>query len=212
MQNCLALAISDILFNSSNEGETDIILVVPQGNLTSSQAPALPHQCSKIIVKGGDISVIYNLVKTYMSLFSVADCQGVILLVYSCILTRGIANIQKDMDLEDGTLLNEHGYASQELINLMLVGSARSNVHDGDKDLGEGFVLKGIDKKSDVGFLTFFEAFGYFTVGDNLKNPRVPIWIVCSESHYSVIFSVDSNNIVKTGKKIDLVYYDELAR
>jgi hypothetical protein len=116
------------------------------------------------------------------------------------------------MDLEGGTLLNEHGYASQEIINLMLIGQARSNVHDGDKDLGEGFVLKGIEKKSDVGFLTFFEAFGYFTVGENLKTPRVPIWIICSESHYSVIFSVDANNVDKTGKKIDLVYYDELAR
>lgn len=66
------------------------------------------------------------------------------------------------MDLEDCTLINEHGYASQELINLMLVGQSRSNVHDGDKDLGEGFILKGINKRSDVGFLTYFEYFGYF--------------------------------------------------
>jgi len=119
-------------------------------------------------------------------------CQGVILLVYSVILTRGIQNIQSDMDMEGCTLLNEHGYASQEVINLMLIGAAKSNVHDGDRDLGDGFVLKGIEKQSDVGFLTFFEAFGYFSVGKNLKQPRVPIWIVCSESHYSVIFSVDA--------------------
>lgn len=94
----------------------------------------------------------------------------------------------------------------------MLVGQSKSNVHDGDKDLGDGFVLKGIDKKSDIGFLTYFEYFGYFTVGENLKTPNVPIWIVCSESHYSVIFSVDSNNVKKTGTSFDLVYYDELAR
>lgn len=60
----------------------------------------------------------------------------------------------------------------------MIAGRARSNVHDGERDLGEGLVLKGIDKRSDVGFLTFFEYFGYFTVGENLKTPRVPIWIV----------------------------------
>ena len=77
----------------------------------------------------------------------------------------------------------------------MLVGAAKSNVHDGDKDLGDNFILKGVNKRADVGFLTFFEAFGYFTVGENLKTPRVPIWIVCSGSHYSVIFSVDQNNI-----------------
>ena len=60
--------------------------------------------------------------------------------------------------------------------------------------------------------MTFFEAFGYFEVGQHLKTPRVPIWIVCSESHYSVIFSVDQNNINVTGKVFDLLYYDELAR
>ena len=94
----------------------------------------------------------------------------------------------------------------------MLSGEAKSNVHDGDKDLGDNFVLKGLQKRSDVGFLTFFEAFGYFEVGQHLKTPRVPIWIVCSESHYSVIFSVDQNNINSTGKVFDLLYYDELAR
>lgn len=66
------------------------------------------------------------------------------------------------MDMVGSTLLNEHGYASQEIINLMLQGSAKSNVHDGDRDLGDGFVLKGVHKQSDVGFLTFFEHFGYF--------------------------------------------------
>ena len=76
----------------------------------------------------------------------------------------------------------------------MLTGEAKSNVHDGDKDLGDNFILKGIEKKSDVGFLSFFEAFEYCTVGENLKSPRLPIWIVCSESHYSCIFSVDINN------------------
>lgn len=119
------------------------------------------------------------------------------------------------MDMVGNTLLNEHGYASQEIINIMLQGSAKSNVHDGDKDLGDNFVLKGVHKKCDVGFLTFFEHFGYFSVGENMKTPRVPIWIVCSESHYSILFSVDSSIINKNKgqlDKFDLIYYDELAR
>ena len=60
----------------------------------------------------------------------------------------------------------------------MVTSKAKSNVHDGDKDLGEGFILKGIEKQGDVGFLSFFEAFGYFEVGQNYKSPRVPIWII----------------------------------
>ena len=114
--------------------------------------------------------------------------------------------------MEDTTLLNEHGYASQEIINLMLTGKAASNVHDGERDLGDGLVLKGVEKQADVGFLTYFEAFGYFQVGEYLKTPRVPIRVVCSESHYSVLFSVDSAHTAKAPQKFDLIYYDELAR
>ena len=66
------------------------------------------------------------------------------------------------MDLPDICLINEYGYASQELLNTMLVGRAATNVHDGDKDMGEGLILKGIPKPSEIGFLTFFEHFGYF--------------------------------------------------
>jgi len=94
----------------------------------------------------------------------------------------------------------------------MLVGKAKSNVHDNDRDLGDGFILQGVHKQSDVGFLTFFEAFGYFQVGEFLKSPRVPIWIVCSESHYSILFSTDSALAKNPSQKFDLVYYDELAR
>jgi len=95
-------------------------------------------------------------------MFQDPNSQGVILLVYSIILTRQIANIRSDMDLVNCTLINEHGYASQEIINLMLTGQARSNVHDGDKDLGDNFVLKGIYNQAEVGFLTLYEHYGYF--------------------------------------------------
>lgn len=97
----------------------------------------------------------------------------------------------------------------------MLIGKACSNVHDGDKDLG-GMILKGVDKQGDVGFLTLYEHYQYFQVGDYLKQPKLPIWIVCSESHYSVLFSVNIHMVA--GKppgpndSIDLVYYDELAK
>lgn len=50
------------------------------------------------------------------------------------------------MDTQDNCLLTEHGYASQELINIILVGKAASNVFDGDKDIGDNFILKGINK------------------------------------------------------------------
>lgn len=50
------------------------------------------------------------------------------------------------MDMPDCSLINEYGYASQELLNTMLVGTGSTNVHDGNKDLGEGMILKGVQK------------------------------------------------------------------
>ncbi len=54
-------------------------------------------------------------------------------LVYSTILTKGVKNMQADFDFDGIALVNEYGYASQELLNTMLVGRGCSNVHDGDK-------------------------------------------------------------------------------
>lgn len=31
----------------------------------------------------------------------------------------------------------------------------------------------------------------FMQVGDRLKTPEVPVWVVCSESHYSVLFSLE---------------------
>lgn len=132
--------------------------------------------------------------------------------MYSVILTRGLENIKNEIDMEMNYLLTEHGYAAQELINIMLIGRASSNVTNGDQDMGEGLILHGIHKQSEIGFLTLFEAYEYFVVGDFYKTPKLPIWIVCSESHYSVIFSAEFDILSKKKKVFDLVYYDELAR
>ena len=37
---------------------------------------------------------------------------GVVLLVYSAILSKGVAELTADMDFEGITLVNEYGYAS----------------------------------------------------------------------------------------------------
>ncbi|CAM9459860.1 unnamed protein product, partial [Ascophyllum nodosum] len=143
--------------------------------------------------------------------------HGAILLVYSCLLSRGIHLVRDDMDNnfgEPGPLVDRHGYASQELVNLLLLGRAHSNVFDGQRVIdGEGdrakrpahdeglrennecVVLTGVPTRGRVGFLTLFEAYKYVEVGNNFKTPEAPVWVVCSESHYSVLFSTDKSLI-----------------
>lgn len=36
--------------------------------------------------------------------------------------------------------------------------------------------------------LTLFENYGNVQCGAHFKEPRLPVWVVCSESHYSVLF------------------------
>jgi hypothetical protein len=117
-----------------------------------------------------DWTTVYDYIRHFKAIFTNKDGNGVPLLVYSVILTKGIEVIKSEMDIEGSKLTTEHGYAGQELVNLMLTGKAHTNVHDGDKEMGEDFTLRGIPSLSDIGFLTLYEAYGYFEVGKFYKN------------------------------------------
>lgn len=86
--------------------------------------------------------------------------------------------------------------SSQELVNLVLTGRCVSNVFDGEKSLSAGndsFKMHGIAQINDIGYLTLLEALCYTTVGKHLKSPLYPIWLIGSDSHYTVIFALDKN-------------------
>jgi len=136
------------------------------------------------------------------------------------------------MDVAENTMLAAHGYCSQEIVNLMLTGKAHSNLFDGELEGVMDKPMKGIHRRckvrpwvlavpiadragEKVGYLTLIEALneGYLTVGDNYKRPELPIYVICSESHYSVLFGL--NRSVSNGNSsepFDLLYYDELGR
>ncbi len=49
----------------------------------------------------------------------------------------------------------------------------------------------------------------------HLKDPILPIWVVCSESHFTVLYEVDSHHrqipSTASGTALTLMYYDGLA-
>ena len=154
---------------------------------------------------------------------------GVAMLLYSLLLTRGIAMVQRDADFP-ATLIAPNGYCAQELVNLLLYGRAHSNVFDGEQTVGgeagtaEGCRLRGTPRRSPVGFLTLFERQGEpgsllqvalacnlvvlmpcsphaasatrpqprlhpHQVGSHLKRPGCAVFVLQSESHYSVLWA-----------------------
>ncbi|XP_023222960.1 probable ubiquitin carboxyl-terminal hydrolase MINDY-4 [Centruroides sculpturatus] len=101
----------------------------------------------------------------------------------------------------------------QEMVNLMVIGEAVSNVFDNNLELNTGgtekTILHGIHSVSDIGLLSLFEHYNSCEVGKNLKNPNFPVWIVLSESHFSVLFATSLEE-TKSGRLFHLFYYDGL--
>lgn len=145
---------------------------------------------------------------------------GVIQIMYSAILSRKAHKVRGDFDVsEENTLIGSHGYCTQELVNLLLTGRAVSNVFNDTIQLdsgtaGEPVILKGISGRAEIGFLSLFEHYKSCQVGTFYKTPKNPIWVVCSESHFSVLFSPRHDLISdwKAEKRFDLIYYDGLSR
>lgn len=119
---------------------------------------------------------------------------GAMLFLISALLSRGLEDIQADRDDPSQPLVTApFGHASQEIVNLLLCGEAVPNVFDGKMDLGGGMSLKGIPNGVEVGFLTLLESLNLCKVGQYLKCPKWPIWVVGSESHYTVLFALNPN-------------------
>ncbi|KAK8691887.1 hypothetical protein V6N13_075382 [Hibiscus sabdariffa] len=119
--------------------------------------------------------------------------MGALLFLISALLSRGMDSVQADRDDPSFPLVTApFGHASQEIVNLLLCGQAVPNVFDGRMDLGGGMFLKGVTANVEVGFLTLLESLNFCKVGQNLKCPKWPIWVVGSESHYTVLFALDT--------------------
>uniref|UniRef100_A0A8C9WGW4 Ubiquitin carboxyl-terminal hydrolase MINDY n=1 Tax=Scleropages formosus TaxID=113540 RepID=A0A8C9WGW4_SCLFO len=117
------------------------------------------------------------------------NTYGVLLFLYSVILTKGIENIKNEIEDTLEPLIDPvYGHGSQSLINLLVTGHAVSNVWDGDRECS-GMKLHGIHEQASVGFLTLMESLRYCKVGAFLKSPQFPIWILGSETHLSVFFA-----------------------
>ncbi|XP_037530553.1 probable ubiquitin carboxyl-terminal hydrolase MINDY-4 [Nematolebias whitei] len=216
-RRCLVLALAEVLWRAGKEKQASVAI-----NLgTSHFTPCGNYRSERVLEK-----------MMYFSLDNIKDLQfvleqhieqfetgmlGCILLIVSAVLSRSIERIREDMDVPTTTLIGAHGYCTQELVNLLLCGRAVSNVFDDDMELDSGdgdlTLLKGIKDPCEVGLLSLFEHYNICKVGAYLKNPSFPVWVVCSESHFCVLFGLQRELLTNQegGLEFDLYYYDGLA-
>eukprot|EP00929_Paragymnodinium_shiwhaense_P119829 TRINITY_DN91739_c0_g1_i1.p1 TRINITY_DN91739_c0_g1~~TRINITY_DN91739_c0_g1_i1.p1 ORF type:complete len:417 (+),score=64.11 TRINITY_DN91739_c0_g1_i1:74-1252(+) len=210
-------ALAEILFKNVGDNKKAIVLVPSSpavSPLTADKCRCLqPTQFSSY-----DQLRYYLGQKPYTDLFFNPSGCGVPLLLYSMVWTRGVKAIL-DNDADDPKtccMIGGHGYCTQELVNLMVFGRAYANVFDGTKRLGsakDGWcVLQGAPRRPAVGFLSLFEAYKCIEVGSRLKGPAAPVWIVCAESHYTVLFAVEQSDAKDSESPRELYYFDQLGR
>lgn len=142
----------------------------------------------RLLVK--DFETIEEVEKFYSENFGILSNRfGILLHLYSVLFTKGIESVLNEIsDTSEPLIHSAFGYGSQSLINMMLTGRAVQHVFDNDQDIG-GMKLKGIDRQSEIGFITLMEQLRYCTVGSFYKNPKHPIWVMGSETHLTVLFS-----------------------
>lgn len=214
---CLSRALADILWRAGNMKRAAVAintgrsLFIPIGRYKSD---SILEMITYVTVETLDDLTL--VLEKHVRQFENGPF-GCILLTISAILSRTTATIQSDMDVPTSTLIGAHGYCTQELVNLLLCGRAVSNVFDDEMKLDSGngnfTLLKGIKARCNIGLLSLFEHYNICKVGSHLKTPKFPIWVVCSESHFSVLFCPSEDLATDHCKEeeFDLYYYDGLA-
>lgn len=218
-RNALAAALSRMFWHAGDQKTATVALSSGTSHFIGG------NQCKPdrlvetlMLYKFSAFTDLNAFIKKNIILFEAEGSSGAILALYSIVLSRTVEKIRSEMDESNGKLLGAYGYCSQEMVNLFVIGQAVSNVFNDRMELDGGAgivtVLRGIPHRSNIGYLSLFEHYGNCQVGSYYKTPKYPIWIVCSESHFSVLFSLKLELVSdwRAERRFDLYYYDGLAR
>ncbi|MED6261535.1 hypothetical protein ATANTOWER_006422, partial [Ataeniobius toweri] len=216
-RQCLVSALADVLWRAGEEKQATVAINSGRSHFT----PVGHYSSERLLEKMTCFSVdnikdLQVILEQHIEQYE-TGMLGCLLLTISAVLSRSIEKVREDMDLRTNTLIAAHGYCTQELVNLLLCGRAVSNVFDNDIELdsgnGDRTLLKGIKDQCQVGLLSLFEHYNICKVGAHLKSPYYPVWVVCSESHFSVLFGLQRELLINQDEVMDfdLYYYDGLA-
>ncbi|XP_019875967.1 ubiquitin carboxyl-terminal hydrolase MINDY-3 homolog [Aethina tumida] len=166
---------------------------------TSTCDPVLFHDNLRV----EQLPSIFDVRKYYLSHIEDLKGQyGLLMFLYSVILSRGLEQVKSESDTQDPLIDATYGYGSQSLINLMITGRATTYVWDNDQDVG-GLRLQGIERQSQIGFITIMEHLRFCTVGNYYKNPVHPVWVLASDTHLTVLYS-DEKKLVSPETKSEM--------
>ena len=131
---CLVTALVDVLWGVGRGGGAKVVLASERA-LPPRKHIAEALSCYSLT----DRPSLEAFLTHHLPSFAAVDGCGVLLLLYSVVLTAGVNGVRGMMDggaASTASLIGAHGYCTQELVNLMLMGDACSNVFDGLRTVG----------------------------------------------------------------------------
>eukprot|EP00929_Paragymnodinium_shiwhaense_P016758 TRINITY_DN12539_c0_g1_i1.p1 TRINITY_DN12539_c0_g1~~TRINITY_DN12539_c0_g1_i1.p1 ORF type:complete len:595 (+),score=149.65 TRINITY_DN12539_c0_g1_i1:225-2009(+) len=194
----LAYALAAILFHSTPTSAY-VVCQVQMGSgailddaVQLASGGTLSVQCQRV----SSIAEVQRLLEAGATSW-LSKPGGVLSFIVSVLCSRTLDRVKEDADDPGTPLIGRFGHCSQELVNLMLIGEAISNVFDGTRWLGDdpstGMLVKGVDSEKvgvpPVGYLSELEAMRYIAVGTLYKHPDFPLWVLGSPTHYTLLFS-----------------------
>nr|XP_040125935.1 inactive ubiquitin carboxyl-terminal hydrolase MINDY-4B [Ictidomys tridecemlineatus] len=131
----------------------------------------------------------------HLESFKGEGSRGVVLFLYSLILSRTFERLQEDLDSTTPHLLQPSAggfLCRQAILNMILTGRASPNVFNGCEKGEAQELLHGVLARSDVGYLQWGQDASQddrlSEVGSMLKTPRFPIWLCNINGNCSVLF------------------------
>uniref|UniRef100_K3X280 Myb-like domain-containing protein n=1 Tax=Globisporangium ultimum (strain ATCC 200006 / CBS 805.95 / DAOM BR144) TaxID=431595 RepID=K3X280_GLOUD len=195
----LASALTFILHQAAGGSRTECLVILNERS-TASKAPTKRKFMAGVVIHASPNEADTRaLLMDHLDELTERKGNGLVLFVLSVLLSKGVAKIKSEMDQVEG-------------VQQRLQREATTGRHERRRP--KAVVLKGVPARAAVGFLSLFEAYEYMVVGSHLKCPKFNIWVVCSESHYSVLFTEPTH--IETAhldevRALDLYYYDGLA-
>ncbi|XP_078522228.1 inactive ubiquitin carboxyl-terminal hydrolase MINDY-4B [Lissotriton helveticus] len=199
----LAAALADILWTAGEGQQSTVCLVTTESHFPQCPDYKIDHFTEKILLfEFSEQEALQKFLYDHIHCFKKEGSHGVILFLYSLLLSRTFARLHKDMDFTTSHLLKfslGNLICRQALLNLILTGRASPNVFNGDQEFDNEGVeqtpLHGVLVRSDIGYLQWsreeVEHDRPPQVGSMLKTPKLPIWLCHINGTYSVLFSTN---------------------
>ncbi|XP_071530561.1 inactive ubiquitin carboxyl-terminal hydrolase MINDY-4B-like isoform X2 [Panulirus ornatus] len=215
-EEALVGALSDILWKAGERQRA--VLCLTQDNIyitddTSYQSDGCTEKIHTFEFKKQD-ELTFNL-KKYLFEFLSEDGNGMLLFLYSVILSRGFQRLAEDLD-GDRQSLALTNTIHPCLATLLLTGRATRHLHNGIIYEGSEHTMAkpktGILTRSEVGLLVWHqqdhrEDLG--KVGSRLKTPCFPVWVTRCNDSYGLLFNPnkDLTRDYHAENRFDLYYF-----